>query len=140
MIEPVEVRANRPTRQVLGVAARALGATLIAAAVGTILNVIQVRVAWGPVYAQPILWRALGGFLFAIPYTLAGLLLLGLPAAFMLRRFRAETTWNYSLVGAALGATWFYLWVRSPDLASWGLGAVLGCVCALSWWKLQPNP
>ena len=122
-----------------GVTARVLGASALTALLAAVLNGIEEALNAAPHNAPPALLRGLGAFIFALPYTIVGLLVLGLPSALLLRKFRAESALTYAAIGAVLGIVWLFLLLRPLNAATLAFGALSGCACALSWWVLRPK-
>lgn len=119
---------------------RALTATFLTAVVGAIENWFYERFFAPELYAagNPI---ARGLFMLAIsfPYILVGLILLGLPTAYVLSRARAENAFTYAFAGAAAGALWGKVAVGVLTTYGIAMSAFYGCVCALFWWWLRPR-
>jgi hypothetical protein len=74
-------------------------------------------------------------------------LLIGLPTAWILRRFGWERAWAYVVIGTIAGAAimvWFDYRTKSDLLGRWPgveladlvLGGAPGGLCAALWWKL----
>lgn len=122
-----------------GVGARILGASAFTALTAAVINGVYEALNTTPYNAPPPLVRGLGAFIFALPYTMLGLLIFGLPCAFLLRKFRAETALTYAASGAVLGTAWLFFLLRPLNAAAIGFGALSGCACALSWWFLRPR-
>ena len=121
-------------------ARRAFAASLLTAVIGGVQNWLYERFFAPDLYATgPPLARAIWAIVFSFPFILAGLLLLGLPVAFLLRRARAENSLTYAVTGAAGGCLWSTL--IGFDATNYGiaLAAFYGCACALFWWWLRPK-
>jgi len=118
---------------------RVLSATFFTALVGAIENWFYERFFAPDLYAAgPPLGRAMFTLGIAVPYILAGLIVLGLPAAYALRRMRAESALNYAAAGLVTGALWGFTTLSSNSYGI-ALAAFYGGVCALFWWWLRPR-
>jgi hypothetical protein len=118
---------------------RLLTATLLTSLIGAIGNWFYERFFAPDLYAAgPPLDRALWLTGMSIPFVFVGLLILGLPAAYLLRRGRAESAISYAIVGFILGA--LYGLVMGP-LTTHGYIAcgLYGGTCALFWWSWRPK-
>ena len=119
---------------------RMLSAALLTALVGAIENWFYERFFAPDLYAtgHPL---ARGAFMLAIsfPYILVGLALLGLPAAYALRRVRAESALVYAITGTITGALWGLIVLEHASTYGSVLSALYGCLCALFWWGLRPR-
>ena len=118
---------------------RILTATLLTALVGAVANWLYERFFAPDLYAAgPPLARAVEAVALTFPFVLAGLLVFGLPAAYLLRIGRLESAISYAAAGAVTGATWG----ATFDVV-WPFGyaafAFYGCTCALFWWLLRPR-
>ena len=119
---------------------RLLTATLLTSLVGAIGNWFYERLFTPELYsAGPPLVRALWLAGMSFPFIFVGLLILGLPAAYLLRRGRAESAVSYALVGFILGAV--YGFIMGP-LTTYGYAVcgLYGGACALFWWWRRPRP
>jgi hypothetical protein len=102
-------------------------------------NSIEERFFHSELYAAgPWLGRWVFVFVVSIPFILSGLLFLGLPASYALRRLGAESAPNYALAGLVTGAVWG-LAVTDRDVSDVGTTAFFGAVCLLLWWLFRPN-
>lgn len=118
---------------------RLLTATLLTALIGAIENWFYERFSAPELYAAgPPLGRALFLAGMSIPFILAGLILLGLPAAYALRRTRAESAISYAVVGFILGALYGFV-MGALTTNGYVVCGFYGCVCALFWWWLRPR-
>jgi hypothetical protein len=116
-----------------------MAAAAVTALVAAVANGLDEAINGQPDGAPPPVLRGMGAFIFAFPYALVGLLVLGLPYAFILRKFRAETAAVYAVGGAGLGVIWLFVLLRSLNAAALVSGALFGCLCALCWWWLRPK-
>ena len=140
MSTDVQERPYSTGERVVLLVTRALTATFLTAVLGALGNWFYERFFAPDLYAvgDPL---ARGVFMVAVsfPYVLVGLILLGLPTAYLLSKARAENVFTYALAGAATGALWGK--VALGALTPYGIAilAVYGCVCALFWWWLRPR-
>ena len=114
-------------------------ATLLTSLVGAIGNWFYERLFATELYAVgPPLGRALVLAGMSFPFIFVGLLILGLPAAYLLRRGRAESTISYAIVGFILGG--LYGFIMGP-LTTYGylVCGLYGGACALFWWWRRPR-
>lgn len=92
-------------------ASRVLTTTLLTAVLGAIENWGYERFFAPELYAAgPPFARATWLIAFSFPFILAGLLIIGLPTAFVLRRARLGSALSYAAVGAVTGALWGAMW------------------------------
>ena len=118
---------------------RILTATLLTAFVGAIQNWFYERFFAPDLYsAGPPLWRAIGMIGLSLPFILMGLLVLGLPAAYLLRRARFESALSYAAAGATTGTVWGAV-LGFQTTYGFVVSAFYGCSCALFWWMLRPR-
>lgn len=133
---------QRPFNQgewVILTASRTLTTTLLTACAGAIQNLFYERFFAPDLYsAGPPLLRAIWLFVFSLPFILVGLLLLGLPTAYLLHRARAESALSYGVAGAAMGALFGGFW-GFHTLYGYAVSVFYGCSCALFWWMLRPK-
>jgi len=118
---------------------RLLTATLCTALIGAIGNWFYERFFDPSLYAAgPPLGRAFVLAAISIPFIFVGLIILGLPAAYLLRRVQAESATSYGIMGFILGA--LYGFIAGPVTP---LGYVVcglyGGTCALLWWWRRPK-
>jgi hypothetical protein len=136
----VRRRLHRRTDQIIRLVARLISATLLTGLIGALANTVYERFFDLEAYdAGPPLGRGLFLVVVTLPFILAGLVLLGLPTTYILRRFGAESAWNYALAGTTIGASCSLLFSSSPSLEQIALTAVYGVVCALCWSALRPK-
>jgi hypothetical protein len=136
-----EVQESLQTQfqRALRLAARVLIAALLTALVGAAENWFYERFFAPELYVtgDPVVRAAFAATL-TFPFILAGLVIVGLPVAYLLRRIRAESGVVYAaagavsglLVGAAIGFQTTYGFLVS---------AFYGCSCALFWWWARPK-
>ena len=118
---------------------RILTATLLTAFVGAIQNWFYERFFAPNLYsAGPPLWRAIGSVGLTLPFIFVGLLVLGLPAAYLLRRGRLESALSYAAAGTTTGTLWGYV-LGFQTTYGYVVSAFYGCSCALFWWMLRPR-
>jgi hypothetical protein len=124
---------------VVWLAARVLMASLLTALAGAFQNWLYERFSAPDLYAagHPVA-RAVWSAAFSFPFILTGLLILGLPTAFLLRRLRAEGGLLYAAAGAATGAL-FGAVIGFQTTHGFAVSVFYGCFCALSWWWLRPR-
>lgn len=119
-------------------ASRPLAVLLITAFIVATENSLEERFFHPELYATgPWLGRWVFVFVVSIPLILSGLLFLGLPASYALRRLSAETASSYASAGLATGAIWGLI-VTDGDMADIFLTASTGAICLLFWWLLRP--
>jgi O-antigen/teichoic acid export membrane protein len=133
-------RSFSRTERVILIASRTLTATLLTAFAGAIQNWFYERFFAPDLYsAGPPLSRAMWAVVFSFPFILLGLLLLGLPAAYLLHRGRVESALSYGVAGAAMGAIFGAFWGFHASAYGYAVSAFYGCSCALFWWMLRPK-
>ena len=136
MFKPTSARIFR----LIGAAvARMLGATAITAVIGAVANGVNERIFDQDAYnAGPALGRALFAFTLTSPFILVGLLLIGLPTDYALRRFQFYNAFAFGFSGAAAGLACGAILVDGLS-ESLVIFAGYGCVSALAWWALRPS-
>ena len=135
----VQARSYGKVEQALLLATRVLATTFLTALAGAIENWGYERFFAPDLYAAgPPLVRAVGALAITFPFILVGLLILGLPAAYVLRRLRTETAISYAATGAVAGVLWGYL-IGFQTTYGFGVSAFYGCTCARIWWWLRPR-
>jgi hypothetical protein len=118
---------------------RVLIAALLTALLGAVENWFYERFFAPELYAVgPPLGRAIWLAAFSFPFILVGLLLLGLPIAYLLHRWRVESAPFYALLGMASGGVWGSL-IGFQTNYGFAVSAFYGCSCALFWWRLRPK-
>lgn len=118
---------------------RMLTTALLTAFVGAIENWFYERFFAPDLYsAGPPLLRAIWLAVWSFPFILVGLLVLGLPSAYLLRRGRVESAFSYAAAGAATGAVWGVM-LGFQTTYGCAVSAFYGCSCALFWWMLRPR-
>ena len=132
--------AGGPTASSLWLAAsRPVAVLLLTAFAVATANSLDERFFHPDTFATgPWLGRWAFVFVVSVPFILSGLLFLGLPASYALRRFSAETSLNYALAGLVTGAIWGLI-VTDRDATDVVLTGLLGAVCLLFWWLLRPK-
>ncbi|HET9428293.1 MAG TPA: hypothetical protein VFO69_08035 [Allosphingosinicella sp.] len=70
------------------------------------------------------------------PFILVGLIVLGLPAAYLLRRGKLESALSYAAAGGLGGAIWGGILGFQTTYGS-AVSAFYGVTCALFWWVLR---
>lgn len=117
-----------------------LTVTFLTALAGAIENWFYERFFASELYAagHPLA-RGVFALAFSFPYILVGLVLLGLPADYALRRLRLDGPFPFAVTGAATGVIWGLILL--PYVTAYGYfnTAFYGCVCALFWWLLRPS-
>lgn len=140
MSTAVQDRPYSTRERIVLLVTRALTATLLTALAGALQNWFYERIFAPDLYAagNPLA-RGVAMLAITFPYILLGLIVLGLPTAYALKRVRAENVFTYALAGAGTGALWGKL--AAGALTTYGLAtsAFYGCVCALFWWWLRPR-
>ena len=140
MTTNVEKRPYSVAEWAILLIARALTAALLTAFVGAIENWLYERFFAPELYAAgPPLSRGVFLAVFSFPYILVGLLLLGLPCAYLLHRMRAESALTYALAGLVTGALWGAVALPNSSPLGFVLCGLYGCVCALFWWWIRPR-
>lgn len=131
---------SQPTASSLWLtASRPLAVLLLTAFVVATANTLEERLLDPELYAVgSALGRWAFVFVVSIPFILSGLILLGLPASYVLRRFNAETGPNYAFAGFLGGAIWGLI-VTDRDARDIVLAAFFGATCLLLWWLLNPK-
>jgi hypothetical protein len=76
-------------------------------------------------------------YVLTIPFILTGLILLGLPTSYLLKRLKLESWLSYALVGAALGVGCVYALLSYLTPFGIAAGAGYGCPCAIVWFALR---
>ena len=71
-----------------------------------------------------------------IPFTLGGFVVCGVPAIYLLKRLKAESTLNYAFAGAVTGSLWGYI-IAPMAIEFLLLSALYGTLSALLWWGLR---
>lgn len=71
-----------------------------------------------------------------VPFTLGGFVVCGVPAIYLLKRLKAQSTLNYAMAGAVTGSLWGFL-VAPFAILFLLIAALNGVVCALLWWGLR---
>lgn len=136
-IELRERPYNQGERGIL-LASRVLATSLLTAVLGTIENWGYERFFAPELYAAgPPFARATWLIALTLPFVLVGLLIVGLPTAFVLRRVRLESALIYAAVGAVTGALFGAIWSQTGY--GYAVSAFYGCACALIWWALRPK-
>jgi hypothetical protein len=129
---------SRSERTILLVS-RVLTAALLTALVGGIENWFYERFFAPELYsAGPPAARAIGLVAWSFPFVLVGLIVVGLPSAYLLRRVGMESALSYAAVGAVTGAVWGVI-LGSQTTYGYAVSAFYGCSCALFWWILRPR-
>jgi hypothetical protein len=131
----IQARPYSSGERVVLLVTRVLTTTLLTAVVGAIENWFFERFFAPNLYAAgPPLGRAAWVIAWSSPFILAGLVILGLPTAYLLHRARVENALSYGIAGLLTGTLWGYVIVYD-----FGLSGFYGCVCALFWWLLRPR-
>jgi hypothetical protein len=132
-------RLSRAGERAILLGTRILTATLLTSFTGAIENWFYERFFAPEMYsAGPPFARAVGAFALMFPFTLLGLLVLGLPTAYLLRRARAESALSYAAVGCVTGLIWGAILGVQTNYGH-AVTAFYGCSCALFWWILRPR-
>ena len=121
-----------------------LTAALLTALVAAFANWINERIFAPELYAagHPLA-RAVFVMVLTFPFILGGLLVLGIPAALCLWRFRVQNILTYALAGVVTGILWGVTVVAmfrptfgiTPHIVD----ATFGSVSMLFWWGLRPR-
>lgn len=137
MTETAVTHASQPGKAVGFLLSRLLMAAALTAAVGALGNTFYELLFDPEGYtAGPVLARAAFAFAFPFPFILAGLLVVGTPTAFFLRRFHFDNLIVFGLAGALVGAAIGFVVVSGlPRLQT--VFGVYGCVSAVAYWALQ---
>lgn len=136
----VHARPYSTAERVFLVVTRVLTATFLTALLGAIGNWLYERFLAPELYAvgHPLA-RGVGMFALSFPYILLGLILLGLPTAYILSKRRAENVFTYAFAGAVAGTLWGKVALGSLTTAGIAISAAYGCLCALLWWGVRPR-
>lgn len=137
MTDTVLAHAPNAGKGIRSFARRLLAAAALTAAVGAVGNTFY-EFFFDPQAdaTGPVLARAAFAFAFLFPYILAGLLVVGAPTAFILRRFRMDNLVVFGLAGALAGAAIGVIAASGfPRLQM--TFAVYGCVSAIAFWALR---
>lgn len=119
-----------------GVAARLIAAAALTAALGSLAGMICERLFDPEGYAAgPPLARAAIAFAVPFPFVFAGLLVVGVPVAYTLRRLRLESGIGYALAGTAAGGL-IGIALATGLPRTQILCVAYGCVSAVSLWML----
>lgn len=127
-----------PIKQAILVACRLLATATITALIGAVLNEFY-RVFFDPeLYnSGPRLSGAIFFCVLTIPFILTGLILLGLPTSYLLKRLKLENWLSYAFVGATLGVGFLYALLSYLTPFGIGSAAVYGCLCATVWFAFR---
>ena len=118
---------------------RPVAVVLLTAFVVATQNTLEERFFHPELYSTgPWLGRWVFVFIVSIPFIFSGLLFLGLPASYALRRLSAETALNYALAGVVTGAIWGLV-MTDRDAADVVRTAFFGATCSLFWWLFRPT-
>ena len=120
------------------VATRLLTTVAITGFAGAVLNGLYERFFDPDAYsAGPPLGRGLFVFISTVPFLLAAMLFVGMPASYLLCRLGWENWLAYWLVGSILGVA--FLYALFPSLTPYGIyqGAIYGSLCATIWFALR---
>ena len=138
MAEQTQMRRRTGIEQLANFVVRLFAATLLTSLVGAVANFIYELLLRPDLYAagHP-LPRAGFAFILFSPFILAGLIVLGLPTAYLLRRLNAENGMVYAATGVLTGELWglAILELGTPEGAI--MSGLLGGACALFWWWLR---
>ncbi|WP_423141792.1 hypothetical protein ACOYW6_00020 [Parablastomonas sp. CN1-191] len=129
-----------PTEKSVLIASRVLTTTLLAALLGAVINYFY-ELFFDTAFANAgsALTRGIWTTIWAIPFILVAILVLGIPASYLLRQLRLENWVSYALCGAALGILFLYVLFPSMTLFGMGAGAIYGGLCASIWFGLKPK-
>lgn len=131
-------RTHSPVKQSILVASRLLATAAITALIGAVLNTFHQMLFDPDRYnSGPPLSRAIFDYVLTIPFILTGLILLGLPTSYLLKRLKLENWLSYALVGAALGVGFLYALLSSLTPFGIRAAAVYGGLCAIVWFALR---
>ena len=127
-------RPHSPVKQTILVASRLLATAAITASIGAVLIEFY-QMFFDPEYYNggSRLSGTIFFYVFTIPFILTGLILLGLPTSYLLKRLKLENWLCYALVGAVLGVGFLYALLSHPTSFGTGAAAVYGCLCAFVW-------
>lgn len=136
-MDTVATHAPKPNRQIGSFAGRLLMAAMLAAAAGALGNTFyEFFFDRGAYAAGPVLARAAFAFAFPFPFILAGLLIVGTPMAYVLRRLQLDNLIAFGLAGAFAGAAIGV--VSASGLPRLQMTfAVYGCVSAIAYRALR---
>ncbi len=132
-------RPHSAAKQSILVASRLLATATITALTGVVLIEFYEIFFFDPEYYNlgSHLTRAIFYCVVTIPFILTGLILLGLPTSYLLKRLKLESWLSYALVGAALGAGVPYALLSYLTPVGIGGAAVYGCLCAIVWFAMR---
>ena len=84
--------------------------------------------------SDPVFGEFMIILIFAVPFTLAGFLLFGLPAIYCLKRLKMEGPQNFAFAGIVTGSMWGAI---IGPLVFFPLGALAGGLCGILWWSFR---
>jgi len=133
-------RADR----VIFVARGILTATLMTAVVAAIVNWAYERFLAPDLYAAgPPLARAVFVVGLTVPFILGGLLIFGIPAAWVLRRLGSQNVLTFAIAGAVTGVVWGQTVVAlvRPTFGTtpYIVDGVFGATSMIFWWLISPK-
>lgn len=121
-------------------AARLFLTTVATAALGAVANFFYERFFATDLYAAgPAILRGAAALVIASPFILAGLIILGLPLSFLLKRLRVENSVSYAVTGALSGIAFGVALTRAHHVEMFAMAAFYGMACALFWWWFKPK-
>jgi hypothetical protein len=135
-----EIESDRPSMgaRAGSLIARLLLATAATAFAGAVINFFYELVFRpNPYAAGPPIARGAFLIVWTSPFILVGLIVLGLPTSYLLKRFKVEHSVSYALTGAIAGIAYG---VPVDHHAAWlALVALFGAGSALFWWWFRPR-
>jgi hypothetical protein len=116
-------------------AARLFLTTVATAASGAVANFFYERFFAPDLYAAgPPILRAAFALAITSPLILAGLIFLGLPLSFLLKRLGIENAISYAVTGALSGVAFGVILTQLHHTELLVTAASYGTTCALFWW------
>jgi hypothetical protein len=121
-----------------------LTAALMTALLAAIVNWGYERFLAPDLYAAgPPLARAIFVILLTVPFILGGLLILGIPAAWVLRRLHTQNIVTFAIAGAVTGIVWGQAVVAlvrpTFGMTPYIVDAVFGATSMMLWWWMSPK-
>jgi hypothetical protein len=144
MAESVDQLPNNRIDRVILAARGVLTAALFTAVVAAFANWIY-ELFFDPArYATGLpIARGLFVIVMTFPFILGGLVVLGIPTTWLLRRFHVANAFTFGLTGAVTGVLWgatvVALAVPTFGITAHVLNATFGVMSMLFWWWVSPK-